>query len=65
MERKSNGRRRSNYNNKFRLLIGLMEENTKEATKMILKMDMDHLNGQMVGIIRVIGKKENNMEKEL
>jgi hypothetical protein len=50
---------------KFRLLIGLMEENTKEATKMILKMDMGHLNGRMVVIIRAIGKKENSMAKEL
>ena len=41
-----------------------MEENMKENIKMIKKMDLVHLNGQMEKDIKAIGKMENKMEKE-
>ena len=41
-----------------------MGENIMENIKMIKKRDMDYLNGLMEKNIGVIGKMENNMEKE-
>lgn len=43
-------------------LDGMMVENILEVIKMIKKMVMVSLIGQMVNIIKVNGKMENNME---
>lgn len=43
-------------------LDGMMVENILEVIKMIKKMVMVNLIGQMVNIIKVNGKMENSME---
>lgn len=43
-------------------LDGMMVENILEVIKMIKKMVMVNFIGQMVNIIKVNGKMENNME---
>lgn len=44
-------------------LDGMMVENIQEVIKMIKKMVMVNFIGQMVNIIKVNGKMENNMEQ--
>lgn len=43
---------------------GAMEENTKELTNKIKKMDTEDTNGQMEEFMKDIGKKANSMERE-
>ena len=43
---------------------GLMVKVTRDNIKMTKNMDMEYINGQMVTYIKVIGKMENNTEKE-
>ncbi len=43
------------------LLLGLMEENTKEITMMIRNKEEEYLRGQMVDNMMVNGLMENNM----